>query len=168
MCTWMPRRSLHDRSSDVRGIAETPRGKGGRLVSWRLAVGPRPGGIRGRARLVSPLPRHPHGIRAACDETRRGSGGTYGGTVRRRRNLTTRHLERRLESTIATASSFGARVARGVVRIPAVTPTRSIRTQSRRGPAGRTPKEGTRTPQATTGGRTGRWSRERGGQRPRR
>src|SRR2546422_4559074 len=74
----------HDRRAELRGIPRSPRGDGGRVVPRRPAARPRPRRLRGRTRLVPPLPRDPRGLRAARDEADRRGGGTHRGTVPRR------------------------------------------------------------------------------------
>src|SRR5213594_1785173 len=77
-------RRNHDRRAEVRGIPRGPRGDGGCVVPRRPAARPRPRRLRGRTRLVPPLPRDPRGLRAARDEADRRGGGAHRGTVPRR------------------------------------------------------------------------------------
>src|SRR5207249_4951618 len=77
-------RRNHDRRAEVRGIPRGPRGDGGCVVPRRPAARPRPRRLRGRTRLVPPLPRDPRGLRAARDEADRRGGGAQRGTVPRR------------------------------------------------------------------------------------
>src|SRR2546422_7766299 len=77
-------RRNHDRRAELRGIPRGPRGDGGCVVPRRPAARPRPRRLRGRTRLVPPLPRDPRGIRAARDEADRRGRGTHRGTVPRR------------------------------------------------------------------------------------
>src|SRR5213594_2057460 len=77
-------RRNHDRRAEVRGIPRGPRGDGGCVVPRRPAARPRPRRLRGRTRLVPPLPRDPRGLRAARDEADRCGGGTHRRTVSRR------------------------------------------------------------------------------------
>src|SRR5437867_3864515 len=77
-------RRNHDRRAELRGIPRGPRGDGGCVVPRRPAARPRPRRLRGRTRLVPPLPRDPRGLRAARDEADRRGGGAHRGTVPRR------------------------------------------------------------------------------------
>src|SRR2546428_8197113 len=82
--TSIKNRRNHDRRAELRGIPRGPRGDGGCAVPRRPAARPRPRRLRGRTRLVPPLPRDPRGLRAARDEADRLGGGTCGRTVPRR------------------------------------------------------------------------------------
>src|SRR2546427_8279914 len=73
-----------DGRAELRGTPRSPRGGGGRVAPGRPAARPRPRRLRGRPRLVPPLPRDPRGLRAARDEADRRGGGTHRGTVPRR------------------------------------------------------------------------------------
>src|SRR5436309_9339943 len=73
-----------DRRAELRGFPRGPRSDRGRVVPRRPAARPRPRRLRGRTRLVPPLPRDPRGLRAARDEADRRRGGTCGRTVPRR------------------------------------------------------------------------------------
>src|SRR2546427_8312721 len=77
-------RRNHDRRAELRGIPRGPRGDRGCVVPRRLAARPRPRRLRGRTRLVPPLPRDPRGLRAARDEADRRGRGTRRRTVPRR------------------------------------------------------------------------------------
>src|SRR5213594_3311173 len=82
--TSIKNRRNHDRRAELRGIPRGPRGDGGCAVPRRPAARPRPRRLRGRTRLVPPLPRDPRGLRAARDEADRRGGGTHRRTVPRR------------------------------------------------------------------------------------
>src|SRR5213594_2686116 len=82
--TSIKNRRNHDRRAELRGIPRGPRGDGGCAVPRRPAARPRPRRLRGRTRLVPPLPRDSRGLRAARDEADRRGGGTHRGTVPRR------------------------------------------------------------------------------------
>src|SRR5436309_5852279 len=73
-----------DRRAELRGFPRGPRSDRGRVVPRRPAARPRPRRLRGRTRLVPPLPRDPRGLRAARDEADRRGGGAHRGTVPRR------------------------------------------------------------------------------------
>src|SRR3989454_3404633 len=70
-------RRNHDRRAELRGIPRGPRGAGGCVVRRGLAARPRPRRLRGRTRLVPPLPRDPRGLRAARDKADCRGRGAY-------------------------------------------------------------------------------------------
>src|SRR2546427_354006 len=80
-------RRTHDRRAELRGSPRGPRSDRGRFVPRRPAARPRPRRLRGRTRLVPPLPRDPRGLRAARDEADRRGRRTHRRTVPRRMNV---------------------------------------------------------------------------------
>src|SRR5207302_2196631 len=79
-------RRRHDGGADVRGVPQTPRGKGGAVVPRGSSARSRPRGLRGGPGPLPALPCDPVRYGTAGHEARRRGGRPDGRTVRRRVN----------------------------------------------------------------------------------